>query len=211
MLTVGEILKKQREKKGYSLSQIEREIKVREKFLASIEANDWKDFSSKVYISGIIKNYAKYLGIDHQKALAYFYRDYEKKEEIRFKEKISDSYLTPQTKKTFLFILVFIFGLFFVYFGYQLKLFLTPPKVVISAPQATVFKKEDAIRISGKTEPEAIVTIAGERVYLNDQGIFEFNYPLKSGENLVTIEVIGANGKKTTIQKKYYKQEEIKK
>lgn len=211
MLTVGEILKKQREKKGYTLAQVEKEIKIREKFLAAVEANNWKDFSSKVYISGIVKNYSKFLGIDPQKTHAYFSRDYEKIEEIRFKRKLSDRYLTPETKKVFLGILIFIFGLFFLYFGYQVKLFLTPPKIVILTPQANVFNKEEMVKISGKTEKEAIVTVAGERVFQNDLGIFEFNFPLKPGKNLVVIEAIGANGKKSVVKKEYFKQGEIKK
>ncbi len=210
MLTVGEILKKQREKKGYTLSQVEKEIKIRQKFLAAIEENNWKDFSSKVYIAGIVKNYSKFLGIDPQKAYAYFSRDYEKKEEISFKKKLADHYLTPTTKKAVLAILIFIFGLFFLYFGYQLKLFLTPPKITILAPQKTIFNKENVIKITGQTEKETVVTVAGQRVFLNEQGFFEFNFPLKSGKNLVVIEAIGANGKKSILRKEYFKQEKTK-
>ena len=66
------------------------------------------------------------------------------------------------------------------------------------------------VKISGKTEKEAVVTIAGERVFQNDLGVFEFNFPLKSGKNLVIIEAIGANGKKATIKREYFKQGEIK-
>lgn len=211
MLTVGEILKKEREKKGYSLSEIEKEIKIREKFLQAVESNSWKSFSSKIYIIGIIKNYARFLNIEPEKAIAYFKRDYERNEEIKFKRKIPSHYLTSQTKKIFFLILVFIFGIFFIYFGFQLKTYFTPPKVVITAPKSNIFKKEDSIKIVGKTEKEAVVTVAGERVFQNDQGIFEFNFPLKPGKNLVIIEAVGANGKKSIVKKEYFKQGEIKK
>ncbi|MBI4009457.1 helix-turn-helix domain-containing protein, partial [Candidatus Roizmanbacteria bacterium] len=64
MLSVGEILKKHREKLGIKLSEVEKQIRIREKFLRAIEENDWNIFTSKIYISGIIKNYSQYLGLD---------------------------------------------------------------------------------------------------------------------------------------------------
>ena len=81
MLSVGEILKKQRKKKGLTLLEVEKKIKVRLKFLKAIEDNNWS-FSSKVYISGIIKNYAQFLDLDKDKVLAFFRRDYEKNDEM---------------------------------------------------------------------------------------------------------------------------------
>lgn len=71
MLTVGEILKTARDKKGLSLQDIEKKIRVRSKFLAAVERNDWSQFTSNVYISGIIKNYATFLEIDSNRALAF--------------------------------------------------------------------------------------------------------------------------------------------
>ena len=45
MLSVGKILHQERIKKGYPLSLIEKQIKVREKFLHAIEQDNWKSFS----------------------------------------------------------------------------------------------------------------------------------------------------------------------
>ena len=210
MLTVGEILKKEREKKGYSLSEVEKAIKIREKFLRAVEDNNWQIFSSKIYITGIVKNYAKFLNISSEKALAYFYRDYEKTEEIRFKKKIPSRYLNPETKKIFFITLSFIFGVFFIYFGFQLKAYFSPPKVVIISPREKVFNRGDSIKIVGKTEKDAVITIAGERVYQDKEGVFEFNYPINQGKNTVIIEVVGANGRKTLIKKDYFRQNKVK-
>jgi len=210
MLTVGEILKKEREKKGYSLSEIEKAIKIREKFLGAVESNNWKSFSSKIYIVGIVKNYAKFLNIPPEKAIAYFYRDYEKKEEFRFKRKLPSRYLTPETKKLFFIVLSIIFGIFFIYFGFQLKTYFSPPKVIIASPKTTILKKGDAVKISGVTEKDAVITVAGERIYQNKEGLFEFNHPLNPGKNIVTIEVVGANGRKTVVKKELFRQGDVK-
>jgi cytoskeletal protein RodZ len=205
MLTVGDILRKAREKQNIKLSDVEKQTRVRTKFLESIENNDWNFFSSKIYITGIIKNYSDYLGLDSKKVLAFFRRDYEKQEEVKFKTRVSLRYLTPETRKVIL-IMVSLMVLFFgVYFGYQLKLYFSPPNLIILAPQKTTFVIENNIKVVGKTDKEAAVTIFGERVYQDKNGVFVYNFPLKIGTNELVIEIVGANGKKNTIKKIYIK------
>src|SRR3989344_3249223 len=164
MLTVGEILKKEREKKGYSLSHIEKKIRVRESFLKAIEANNWSTFSSKIYITGIIKNYARFLGIDPGRALAFFRRDYGRKEDISFKKAASSKHLVPESRQYAIAGLTFLILIFFTYFAFQLNLFLSPPKVTLLSPKTSQFKKQNRVKIVGKTEKEAVVTIFKDRV-----------------------------------------------
>lgn len=205
MLSVGEILKKQREKLNISLAEVEKLIKMRQKFLAAVEENNWNIFSSKVYIEGIIKNYSKFLGLDSKKTLAFFRRDYERLELVKFKRKVSSQHLAPETKKIVTGLLIFISLLFITYFGFQLKLYLSPPKLTVTSPKTDKFTKEDKIKIIGKTEKDAAITIFGERVYQNSEGEFEFEFPLHQGKNELVIEVVGANGKKTIVKKIYEK------
>jgi len=201
MLSVGEILKKQREKLGINLGEVEKQIKVRQKFLRAIEENNWSIFTSKIYIGGIIKNYSQYLGLDPKRTLAFFRRDYEKLETVKFKSRVASRYLTPETKKIVAALLIFIFLIFFGYFGYQLKLYFSPPKISILSPRTEIFQKKDRVKILAKTERDAAVTILGERIYQNSDGLFEFDFPLKKGKNELVIEVIGANGRKATLRK----------
>lgn len=207
MLSVGEILKNQREKLGISLRDIEEQLKVRQKFLRSIEENNWSNFTSKVYIEGIINNYSKFLGVDPRRAIAFFRRDYERLETVKFKRRFASGSLTPETKKIVGTLLFLIFILFFGYFGYQLKLYFSPPKLSILEPRKDKFFKEDKIEIVGKTEKDAAVTIFGERVFQDKEGVFEFQLPLKKGENELIIEVVGANGRKTVLKKIYTRTE----
>lgn len=203
MLSVGEILKKQREKLGVELTDVEKSIKVRQKFLQATEENNWTIFSSKVYIEGIIKNYSVFLGLDPNTTLAFFRRDYERQEAVKFKRKLAGHYFTPETRKVVIALLLLIFLLFFGYFGYQLTLYFYPPKITILSPKSEIFKNEDRIKILGRTEKDAAVTIFGERVYQNKEGVFEFDFPLHKGKNELIIEVVGANGKKSIYKKIY--------
>jgi len=205
MLTAGEILKNQRVKKNLSLTDISKQIKIKEKYIYALENNNWDFFESRVYIEGLIKTYSRFLGLNYKKVLPFFYRDYDEKEVVSFKKKISDKYFIPQVKKffqTLIFISIFIF---FGYFIYQIKIFLTPPKIVLLSPKTDTFYNENLIKIVGKTEKETSINIFGEKIYPNQDGIFEYSFPLTKGQNELVIELVGANGKKTVFKKIFYK------
>ncbi len=205
MLTVGEIFRSVREKQEVNLLDVEKQIKVRAKFLQAVEENNWNFFSSKIYIIGIIKNYSQYLDLDAKKMLAFFRRDYERKEEVKFKTRISSRYLTSETKRVAIAILTLIVIFFTFYFGYQLKLFFSPPTLTVLSPKTTTFTIEDRVKFIGKTERDAAVTIFGERVFQDKNSLFTYDFPLKDGKNELVIEIVGANGKKTVIKKIYIK------
>ena len=203
MLSVGEILRTEREKKGLTLIQVEKEIRVRQKFLRAIEENNWTGFTSKIYITGVITNYARYLGLDPQKMVAFFRRDYEKTDDVKFKKNLSRSYLNPETKKFAFGGIAILVLLFVMYFGYQLTLYLAPPSVILLTPKGDVFRSTEKITITGKTEKDATATVMGDRLFLNKDGIFTYDLPLRKGKNYFSVEVTGANGKKTSLQKTY--------
>jgi cytoskeletal protein RodZ len=205
MLSVGTILKKEREKKGLLLIDIEKQIKVREKYLKAIEDENWNYFSSKIYITGILKNYSRVLNLDHKKVLAFFRRDYEKNEEIKFKRKVFIGNFTSETKVFFKFSLIIIALFFIVYFIFQLKTYFSPPSFILMAPTAKFFTIEKSIKIIGKTDKDTNVTIFGERIYQNKEGIFTYEYSINEGENKLIINLIGANGKKSTVEKIFFK------
>ncbi|MCL4374348.1 helix-turn-helix domain-containing protein [Patescibacteria group bacterium] len=206
MLSVGKLLQTERLRQHYTLADVEKAVKVRSKFIEAIEKEQWQWFSSKIYITGIIKNYARFLGLDGKRILAFFRREYEKNEEVGFKKKVATRYLTPETKRAASIGLAALLLTFFLYFAFQLKTYLSPPQVTIMAPQQQVFHRENRIKIVGKTETDAIVTISGERVYQNQSGVFEYNLPLAPGKNTLQIQVVGANGKTTVIKRDYVKQ-----
>lgn len=205
MLSVGKLLKDARERKKISLRDVEKRIKVREQFIRALEGDEWDCFTSRIYIIGILKNYARFLELDERKILAFFRREYERIEEIKFKEKVSVSYLSSDSKKTIVAGFIFICILLVGYFSYQLFQYLKPPSVQILSPLSNTFKRELTVKIIGKTDKEAVVTIMGERIYQNKEGIFEYIMPLAQKENVLSIEVVGANGKKTVLEKKFMK------
>ncbi|MDT8442981.1 MAG: helix-turn-helix domain-containing protein [Desulfuromonadales bacterium] len=61
---IGSILKSQREKLGYSLQDAAQHTRIRLASLESIENNQFSDLPGQVYVTGFIKVYASYLGVD---------------------------------------------------------------------------------------------------------------------------------------------------
>lgn len=203
MLTVGEILKKERNNKNITLEEIEKATKIRKKNLENIEKSNWEAFSSKTYIIGVIKNYANFLDLKEEKLVAFFRREYEKKEEVKFNEGIKDNYLVPQTIRVFRFFLFIIALFFIIYFAYQIKIFFTPPLLEILSPKENQFKNTDKILLIGKTDKDTIINVNNDRVLLKSNNTFEVEIPLYNQKNPVIIEATGPNGKKTTINKIY--------
>lgn len=204
MLTVGQILQKKRKEKGITLEKAQADTRIRIRYLEALEKDTWSLFSSRVYIAGVIRTYASYLGIRPEDALAYFRRDYEKKEDTTsFKRKLPSLQFLPETKKILIGLLSLVFIFFAVYFGYQFNAYLSPPPIQIISPRQTTFRNVEKITIVGKTAPQSTVSIFNDQLFPDAEGRFRYEFPLHPGKNILTIEVVGANGKKSLITQEY--------
>lgn len=203
MLTVGELLYRVRKKKNVTLEDASKATRIQQKYLIAVEKNDWSVFTSKVYISGVIRTYADYLDLDPGNVLAYFRRDYEKTEEIKFRKKLPSLTFLPETRKIVIAALSTVIFFFLTYFGFQFYLFLSPPDVKILAPQQDIFRNTPKITIIGQTQKESKIKIFNEEIFPDDQGMFQYEFPLQKGTNSIEIHVTGANGKETVVNKQY--------
>jgi len=98
-----------------------------------------------------------------------------------------------------------ILAFFLIYFSYQMKIYFSPPKVEITAPKKNSFVNENKIELVGKVEKEATVTVNGDHIFTDKENVFRTFIPLTEKQNKVIIVVTGANGKKTTVEKLYFK------
>lgn len=79
MKTIGELLHKRRKQIGKSLDDAEGELKIRKKYLRALERDNFEALPGESYARGFVRNYSKYLGLDEEKVLAVFRRQYMKK------------------------------------------------------------------------------------------------------------------------------------
>ena len=72
---LGERLVAAREARGIDLLRAERETKIRRAYLAALERGDFAALPGAVYVRGFLRNYAQYLGLDPEEAVAQWHRD----------------------------------------------------------------------------------------------------------------------------------------
>jgi cytoskeletal protein RodZ len=66
-ISLGALLKKEREKKGLSHTQISRQTRVRPRFLEAIENEEWDLLPASALVKGFIRSYARVLALDEER------------------------------------------------------------------------------------------------------------------------------------------------
>lgn len=70
MENIGDILKKSREEKGYSLVDMQRETKLQQKYLSALENNQLDSLPGEMYYDSFVRQYAQALGLNGDQLLA---------------------------------------------------------------------------------------------------------------------------------------------
>ncbi len=61
---LGEVLRAARESKSIDLTRVERETKIRTRYLSALENGDYGELPGAVYTKGFLRNYGQFLGLD---------------------------------------------------------------------------------------------------------------------------------------------------
>jgi cytoskeleton protein RodZ len=64
---IGQKLERARTEKGLSLKDVERDTKIRARYLEGLEQEDFTVLPDAVYVQGFLKTYANYLGLDGER------------------------------------------------------------------------------------------------------------------------------------------------
>jgi cytoskeletal protein RodZ len=202
MKTVGQILKKEREKQGKSIFQIHRKTKISEKNLIALEIDDYSSLPAATFVKGFIQIYAKALYLNPEKLLAIFRRDSEKKKQ----GKVFPQELAPLSKRTFwtpklavalasgLFLAVFL-----TYLGLHLKSYFSPPALLVERPAENEQIEKKTAEVKGKTDEGASVYVNDELIDIDEKGAFSYQLKLFPGTNTITIKAIDRQNKETEI------------
>jgi cytoskeleton protein RodZ len=69
MVEIGQVLKKQREKLGFTIPNVAEQIYIPQRYLEAIEGGFLEKLPSTVQGKGMVKNYAEFLGLDPEQLL----------------------------------------------------------------------------------------------------------------------------------------------
>lgn len=204
MNTVGIMLHEARIAKGLTLAQVEQAIKIREKFLIGIEADDLSGLPSLSYAKGFIRNYAEYLGLSSDLVMAIFRRQtHESPKSSLLPRGIADPLNMPLFRLTpgrFLGILVTsLLVIFLIYFFSQYRRLSQTPMLLLTSPTNQSIVSQQRVVVDGKTDPDATVTINGVSTIIRDDGRFYEQVPVSVGVNKITIVATSKFGKTKTL------------
>jgi cytoskeletal protein RodZ len=72
LATVGETLRSAREERGLSLTEAERETKIRQKYIAALEDDNATALPGPTYARGFLRNYASFLDLNAKELIAQY-------------------------------------------------------------------------------------------------------------------------------------------
>ncbi|MBI2442590.1 MAG: helix-turn-helix domain-containing protein [Candidatus Levybacteria bacterium] len=206
MIRIGQKLREERLHRGLSLEDVAKATKIRPSFLAAIERGEYKKLPSSAYAQGFVRNYAEYLGLSKREVLALFRREFDEEKVFRVlpegfarqKDVTRLPFRIHHTALLVVFLLLFLSG--FIVFQYRYAI-IQPPLSVQSPQEGLVTEKKD-IQISGRTDPNAVVTINGQTVTVLDDGSFTKQLSLFPGDTIIEIRARHRLGKETLIQRR---------
>jgi len=103
MKDIGNFLKERREARGISLIEVEKDLKIRKKYLQALEEGNVDAIPGKTYIIGYLRNYSKYLGINEENInqIIQTYNNLEKQKSGLKKTKEENIYLKTKDRSLF--------------------------------------------------------------------------------------------------------------
>lgn len=205
MRTVGQLLREERQKKGFSLEQVEKATKIRRKFLEAIETDQYKLIPASPYIQGFIKNYSDFLELKSYTILALLRRQLSGKENQA--KAVLEEPLTPSswrlTPNKVIFVMVFILIVsLFGYFLWQYQNLHAAPPLTVASPNDDSVTKATEVPVFGDTDPDVSLTINSEPVVVKTDGKFYKDLLLTVGGNTIKVEAVTRVGKKSTVVKR---------
>ena len=206
MRTVGQILREERERKFYTLEEIEKATKIRKELLEALEAGQYSKLPPPTFVQGFIKNYGKFLKLDIDKLLAIFRREFS---EGAHPPRILDSFKDPVEKKRFKLTPARAFGgvilsliiIFFVYLWIEYRFLIGGPFLEVNQPVNQFNSSSATVQVTGRTDPEASLSINNQEIGVDPSGKFSQEIKLSDDINTIEISAVSKSGKVTKVER----------
>jgi cytoskeletal protein RodZ len=197
---LGEVLRAAREAKGVDLRRVERETKIRERYLAALESGDYRDLPGSVYTKGFLRNYGSYLGLDPEYLIDLYRLETSAASAERPRAPVPPRPLAAKRSRAFVVtpgaivgaILFVMVGAFIAYLAFEFINFARTPELRITQPAGNVSGYTSlTMTVRGVTAPNARITVSNLRenpvVEADDEGNFEVTVGLVPGSNVMRL------------------------
>jgi len=209
MQTVGQILKEAREAKLYTLDDIEKNTKIRKELLEALENDEYSKLPPATFVQGFIKNYGKFLGLNTNKLLAVFRRDFE---ESKHPPQVMESFSNPIKNRPFRLtpgkvvgvVIGLVIVLFFAYLWFEYRNFVGAPNLNVDSPQDQQTVAVPDVIVSGSTDPEVKVKVNNQEIGVDSNGHFSQDVKLASSDNILSITASSRFGQTAKITREVF-------
>jgi cytoskeletal protein RodZ len=197
---LGEVLRTARESKGVDVARVERDTKIRTRYLSALERGDYRDLPGAVYTKGFLRNYGLYLGLDPEYLIDLYRLETGAISPERVRTAPPRALATRRARALVLtpgaiFAAILTVGVFlFVgYLGYEFVTFARTPDLRVTDPAGNIASwGELTYMIRGMTEPNSRVTIDGLSsenpvITADAEGNFHVEVRLVPGSNVISV------------------------
>ena len=197
---LGEVLRTAREARDVDLARVERDTKIRARYLQALEDGDYAELPGAVYTKGFLRNYGAYLGLDTE-YLIDLYR-LESSQPAIEKPTVPSPPRPISTRRSrplvvtpgaiMAALLTVGVAIFIIYLVAEFVTFARTPDLVVTAPAGDVVGYDQMeYTIIGTTEPNSRVTVEGLRenptVTADADGNFTIVVGLVPGSNVIRL------------------------
>ena len=206
MRTVGQALKEEREKRLYTLEEIEKATKIRKELLQALEDGDYQKLPPATFVQGFIKNYGKFLGLNSEKLLAVYRREFS---DYKNPPRIMESFKNPMDKKRFRItptkvistVVSALIIIFIAYLWIEYRFLVGSPYLEVKQPSDKFVTTVETVKVEGRSDPEASVAVNNQQVESDISGNFTQLINLTESSNIITVTATNKSGKITKVER----------
>lgn len=198
--TFGSKLKAARERKKLSLAEVERQTRIRGKYLTAIEQGDYESLPHEAYTKGFIQSYAELVGLPGQPLIDQYHTDLgERAPLLRHHSSGINTGSTVSPRRVTLAVVLAITIAVLGYFFWQFSALTAPPKLEVSSPSKDEVLTGSLITVQGQVDGGADVFINDTPILSDAKGSFKSSIALQEGVNVIQVTAKNRLGKSTTV------------
>lgn len=200
---LGEVLLAAREAKGVDLARVERDTKIRERYLSALERGEYRELPGAVYTRGFLRNYGSYLGLDPDYLIDLYRLETSVNAAERPVAPTPPRPMSVRRRRTFVVtqgavaaaILTIMVGALVAWLGYEFVNFARTPELQILQPVGDVAEHTGStMTIRGTTAANATIVVEGlpenPSGTADAQGNFEMTLRLLPGSNEIRVHAV---------------------
>ncbi|MDD5464029.1 MAG: DUF4115 domain-containing protein [Candidatus Moranbacteria bacterium] len=193
-LTLGERMKKLRDERRLSLSEISKSTKIQTKYLEYLEDGVYMKLPADVYVKGFLRSYAIFMGLNELALIKQFER--EKGIHKNIKKVVendgtslplgfSSLVITPKMIIVSAILLVVVSS--FIYLYMEVNNFVSKPRLNVIKPADGSTVIGISTHVTGVAEKGALIFINEQPVLVNEKGEFSEDVGLKPGLKVINV------------------------